>query len=216
VVKGGGVDVFSFCMCPGGEILPATEQPGLICTNGASRHGRTSPFANGGLVITVNPEQFGAGDDPFAGVDLQVGIERAAADAAGGPFGTPALRIADLVAGRISTTLPESSYPLPMTPTDFSAFLPPFILDPIRAGMSRLTERFPGFDSDVGLVVGPESRSSSPLRIVRDENTFESPSVAGLHPVGEGAGYAGGILSAAIDGMHAAESWLERIREGSA
>ncbi len=214
VVDAGGIDVYSFCMCPGGEILPATEQPGLISTNGASRHRRTSPFANAGLVVTVEPERFGPGDDPYAGVELQVGIERAAAAAAGGPFGTPALRIADLIAGRTSGDLPESSYPLPLTPTDFRAFLPDFILDPVRAGLAELAERFPGFDAEQGLVVGPESRSSSPLRINRDPVSLESPSIAGLLPLGEGAGYAGGILSAAIDGMHAAECWLARVREG--
>ena len=146
VTDGDGVDVFSFCMCPGGEILPATEQAGLICTNGASRHKRTSPFANSGIVITVEPDRFGAGDDPFAGVDLQMGIERAAATAAGAPFGTPALRITDLIAGRVSTSLPESSYPLPLTPTDFREFLPAFIYDPIRAGLDRLSGRIPTKD----------------------------------------------------------------------
>lgn len=213
VSKGGGVDVFSFCMCPGGEMLPATEQAGLICTNGASRHKRTSPFANSGLVVTVDPPRFGPGDDPFAGIDFQMEIERAAATAAGGDFGTPALRITDLIAGRVSTSLPESSYPLPLTPTDFRAFLPGFILDPVRAGLERLAERIPGIDADEGLVVGPESRSSSPLRVVRDREAYTSPSLDGLYPLGEGAGYAGGILSAAIDGMRAAEVWLARERD---
>jgi uncharacterized FAD-dependent dehydrogenase len=208
VVDGGGVDVFSFCMCPGGEILPATESPGFICTNGASRHKRTSPFANGGLVVTAPPERFGPGDDPFAGIELQAGIERAAAAAAGGPFGTPALRIADLVAGKVSTSLPESSYPLPLAPVDFREFLPEFILEPIRAALASLARRHPGFDAESAIVVGPESRSSSPLRIVRDRTTCESTSVAGLYPLGEGAGWAGGILSAAIDGMLAAEGWV--------
>lgn len=211
VVDGGGVDVYSFCMCPGGEILPATEQPGMICTNGASRHKRTSPFANSGLVITVEPARFGPGDDPSSGLELQMRIEREAAAAAGGPFGTPGLRISDLISGTIASELPETSYPLPLSPTDFRAFLPGFILDPIRTGLARLSERIPGFDS--GLVVGPESRSSSPLRIVRDSDTFESTSVKGLFPLGEGAGYAGGILSAAIDGMRAAEGWLARTAE---
>ncbi len=213
VADGQGSDVFSFCMCPGGEILPATEQPGSICTNGASRHRRTSPYANSGFVITVEPEQFGLGDDPFAGVELQSRIERKAAEAAGGPFGTPALRISDLLQGRRSRSLPESSYPLPLTVTDFETFFPSFILDPIRAGLGRLAERIPGFADDCGLVVAPESRSSSPLRILRDRNRYTSPSLDGLHPIGEGAGYAGGILSAAIDGMHAAEAWIARMRE---
>lgn len=211
VVDGGGIDVWSFCMCPGGEILPATESPGLICTNGASRHKRTSPFANAGLVVTVEPERFGPGDDPFAGIEMQMAIERAAASAAGGPFGTPALRISDLVAGRVSASLPESSYPLPLSPVDFREFLPAHILDPIRAALAKLAGRYAGFDAESALVVAPESRSSSPLRIRRDPETLESTSVAGLHPIGEGAGWAGGILSAAIDGMHAAEGWV-RVR----
>jgi len=210
VVDAGGLDVFSFCMCPGGEILPATEQPGLICTNGASRHKRTSPYANAGLVVTVEPERFGPGDDPFAGIEMQMEIERAAAAAAGGPFGTPALRIADLIAGRVSADLPGSSYPLPLSPVDFREFLPEFILDPVRAALGKLAARYPGFDAAEALVVAPESRSSSPLRILRDRETLESPSIAGLFPIGEGAGWAGGILSAAIDGMHAAEGWVGR------
>ena len=212
VSDGNGVDVFSFCMCPGGEILPATEQEGLICTNGASRHKRTSPWANSGIVITVPPERFGPGADPAAGIALQMDIERRAAAAAGGPFGTPALRIADWLDGRVSRDLPETSYPLPLTPVDFREFLPEVIHDPIRAGLGRLAERLPGFDRPEGLVVGPESRSSSPVRILRDRESFQSPAIRGLHPLGEGAGYAGGILSAAIDGMRAAEAWLTAVR----
>ncbi len=205
-----GGDVFSFCMCPGGEILPATEKPGSICVNGASPLGRRGPFANSGFVVTLDPAEFGGGG-PLAGMELQEQIESRAAGLAEEPFGAPALRLVDFLAGRLSTELPESSYPLALSPAPFEEFLPGRVTDALRRGLGELCSRLPILHHDEAIIVGPESRSSSPVRIIRDSLTLESPSAAGLYPMGEGAGHAGGIMSAAIDGMLCAEALVRRI-----
>jgi len=213
VAKLAGGDVFSFCMCPGGEILPATEKPGFICVNGASPLGRRGRFANSGFVVTLDPEAFpGAG--PLAGIELQERIEARAAALAEHPFGAPALRLVDFLAARPTTTpLPESSYPLPLTVASFEEFLPQSILSALRSGLTDLCRRLPILHHPEAVIVGPESRSSCPVRIVRDPATLESTSLAGLYPMGEGAGYAGGIVSAAIDGLRCAEAFLARFSD---
>jgi uncharacterized FAD-dependent dehydrogenase len=208
VAKLPGGDLFSFCMCPGGEILPATEKPGFICVNGASPLGRRGRFANSGFVVTLDPERFG-GEGVLAGVELQERIEAAAAALAEHPFGAPALRLVDFLAGRTTAgALPESSYPLPLTAAPFEAFLPPPVIDALRRGLGDLCSRLPILRHPEAVIVGPESRSSCPVRIVRDPQTLESPTAAGLYPMGEGAGHAGGIVSAAIDGLRCAEALL--------
>ncbi len=212
VAKLTGGDVFSFCMCPGGEILPATEKPGFICVNGASPLGRRGRFANSGFVVTIEPDRF-PGEGPLAGIELQEDIEARAAALSDHPFGAPALRLVDFLAGRPTTgVLPESSYPLPLTAAPFEEFLPQSILEALRTGLKGLCRRLPILDHPEAVVVGPESRSSCPVRIIRDSVTLESPSAAGLYPMGEGAGYAGGIVSAAIDGLRCAEAFLDRRR----
>lgn len=209
VAKLPGGDVFSFCMCPGGEILPATEKAGFICVNGASPLGRRGRFANSGFVITLAPEGFGGGG-VLAGIALQERIEARAAALAEHPFGAPALRLVDFLGARTTTGgLPESSYPLPLTAAPFEEFLPPPVLAALRRGLAKLCQQLPGLRDPAAIIVGPESRSSCPVRIVRDPATLESPSAAGLYPMGEGAGYAGGIVSAAIDGLRCAEALLE-------
>jgi uncharacterized FAD-dependent dehydrogenase len=212
VAKLPGGDVFSFCMCPGGEILPATEKPGFICVNGASPLGRRGRFANSGFVITLDQDRF-EGEGPLAGIDLQERIEARAAALAEHPFGAPALRFVDFLAARLTTgTLPVSSYPMPLTIAPFEEFLPQSVLEALRTGLTALSERLPILRDPEAVIVGPESRSSSPVRIVRDPKTLESPSAAGLYPMGEGAGYAGGIVSAAIDGLRCAEVFLSHTR----
>ncbi len=205
-------DLFSFCMCPGGEILPSTEKPGFICVNGASRFKRIGDFANSGFVVTLEPQEFGAAaSDVLAGITLQERIEADAARLASHPFGAPALRLPDFLDRRVSRDLPPTSYPLPLSTAPFEEFLPPLVLDALREGLEGLCQRIPSFRDPEAVIVGPESRSSSPVRILRDEATLESPSASGLYPMGEGAGFAGGILSAAIDGMLCAETHLATL-----
>jgi uncharacterized FAD-dependent dehydrogenase len=209
VAKMAGGDLFSFCMCPGGEILPATERPGVICVNGASPLGRRGRFANSGFVVTLDPGEFGEGG-PLAGIELQEKIEAQAAALAAEPFGAPALRLVDFLEGRLSTGLPESSYPLTLTPAPFEEFLPGRVVSALRRGLDDLCVRLPILRHPEAIIVGPESRSSCPVRITRDRETLESPSASGLYPMGEGAGHAGGIMSAAIDGMRCAEACVRR------
>ncbi len=211
VAKLPGGDVFSFCMCPGGEILPATEKPGFICVNGASPLGRRGRFANSGFVITLDQHRWG-GEGPLAGLDLQERIEKRAASLAEHPFGAPGLRFVDFLGARMTTgALPESSYPLPLTIAPFEEFLPQPVIEALRAGLTGLCERLPILHHPEAVIVGPESRSSCPVRILRDPETLESPSAAGLYPMGEGAGYAGGIVSAAVDGLRCAEAFLAQV-----
>lgn len=210
VAKMSGGDLFSFCMCPGGEILPATERPGVICVNGASPLGRRGRFANSGFVITLDPAEFGSGG-PLAGIELQERIEGRAAALAARPFGAPALRLVDFLERRVSTGLPESSYPLSLTAAPFEEFLPDRVVGALRRGMEDLCTRLPILRHPEAAIVGPESRSSCPVRITRDSVTLESPSASGLYPMGEGAGHAGGIMSSAIDGMRCAEALIRRL-----
>ena len=201
-------DLFSFCMCPGGEILPATEKAGFICVNGASPLGRRGVFANSGFVITLEPDRF-PGEGTLAGIEFQEETEARAAALAEHPFGAPALRLVDFLAGRVTDGgLPDSSYPMPLTAAPFEEFLPQFVVGPLRAGLSDLCRRLPILRNPEAVIVGPESRSSCPVRILRDPGTLQSPSSEGLYPMGEGAGYAGGIVSAAIDGIRCAEAFL--------
>lgn len=210
-------DVFSFCMCPGGEILPATERPGFVCVNGASRFKRIGDHANSGFVITLEPGRFRSrSGSVLGGIELQEEIESRAARLAEHPFGAPALRLVDFLEGRVSTDLPTTSYPLPLTAAPFEEFLPDDIHATIRDGLDALTRRLPVFRDPEAIVVGPESRSSCPIRMVRDPETLESTSIDALFPMGEGAGYAGGIMSAAIDGMRCVESWVTRSVAGAA
>lgn len=212
VAKLSGGDLFSFCMCPGGEILPATEKAGFICVNGASPLGRRGSFANSGFVITLEPDRF-PGEGILAGIELQEQIEARAAGLAEDPFGAPALRLVDFLAGRVTSgALPDSSYPMSLTAVPFEEFLPQPVLGPLRAGLSDLCRRLPILHDPEAIIVGPESRSSCPVRIVRDRDSLQSPSSAGLYPMGEGAGYAGGIVSAAIDGLRCAEAFIDGKR----
>ena len=214
VAKLPGGDLFSFCMCPGGEILPATEKPGFICVNGASPLGRRGRFANSGFVITLEPDRF-PGNGPLAGIELQEEIEARAAALAEHPFGAPALRLGDFVGERVTAgDLPDSSYPMPLTVAPFEEFLPQDVVDALRAGLTDLCGRLPVLRHPDSIIVGPESRSSCPVRIVRDPDSLQSTSTPGLYPMGEGAGYAGGIVSAAVDGLRCAEAFVSPVDVG--
>lgn len=206
--RGARPDVYSFCMCPGGEILPATERAGLLCVNGASPKARDGRFANSGMVVTVEPETFGG--TPQGGIALQERLERRAYELGGGDFGAPGARVVDFVAGRVSESVGPTSYPFAVRPAPLDEVLPPGARDAIVAALGDLDRRLPGFAGPDAMIVGPESRSSAPLRILRDEQTYESPSHARLYPSGEGAGWAGGIMSAAVDGLRVGEAIARR------
>ena len=200
-----GRSVYSFCMCPGGQVVAATSEPGHVATNGMSQYSRAERNANAGLVVGIDPTDYPG--DALAGIAYQRHWERLAFEAGGGDYRAPAQRVGDFLAGRPSTELGEviPSYQPGVTPTDLARCLPPFVTDAIRQAIPAFAARIPGFDHPDAIMTGVETRTSSPLRIARDE-TLQSPTVRGLFPAGEGAGYAGGILSAAIDGIRAAEA----------
>ncbi|HWL93593.1 MAG TPA: FAD-binding protein [Phycisphaerae bacterium] len=206
-------DVYSFCMCPGGVILPTNESPGLIATNGASGVDRDKPLANSGIVMTVPVEQFG--DEPLRGLDFVEHWERVAFQLTGETYRVPCQRASDFVAGRLPKvdepgSNPETSYPLQGQWADIRKVLPEFVADAVRLALIDLDRRLPGFAGPEAIVTGPESRASAPVRIPRDPQTRESISTRGLYPIGEGAGYAGGIMSAAADGIATAEMLIRR------
>jgi len=202
-------DMYSFCMCPGGQILPTMESPGLIATNGASPAGRSKPFANSGLVVTVPLGM--VQDDALTGLAYCERFERQAYESTGGDYKVPAQRALDLLADRNSDGRLETSYPFGGAWTDMRRILPPFVVESLKRALADLDRRLPGFAGEHALVTGPETRASAPVRLPRDEQTREALNVAGLYPIGEGAGYAGGIMSAAADGMATAEAIIRRF-----
>ncbi len=211
---GGWRSVHSFCMCPGGVIVPAMNEDGEICTNGMSTSARDGEFANTALVVPVGPKDFG--DGRFDGMAFQERIERAAF-AATGSFSAPAQRADDFVKDRIGSVPARSSYPLGVVPAQFSRILPHAVCGSIARALAMTFERvIRGFASERGTVLGPETRVSSSVRLVRDERTRQSVSTPGLYPIGEGSGYAGGIISSAIDGIVTARAIIERHRPHTA
>jgi uncharacterized protein len=217
VEQAAGAGAFSFCMCPGGFIVPAATEPGGQVVNGWSPSSRGGRYANSGFVTEVGPAQLAAaGLDPsdvFAGVALQRRIEQAAFAAGGGAYVAPAQRVDDFVAGRESNALPACSYPRGLHAARLDVLLGQ-LAEPLRAALRTIGTRMPGFVSSEGVAVGVESRTSSPVRTERERDTCESPGMAGLHPCGEGAGFAGGIMSAALDGIRVAESVARALGHG--
>ncbi|MBU0553551.1 FAD-binding protein, partial [Myxococcota bacterium] len=201
----GGVGVFSFCMCPGGFIVAAATEPDGVVVNGMSPASRGSRFANSGMVVTVGPEVFGPG--ALDGVRWQRQIERAAFEAGRaqsdplmGGLRAPAQRLTDFLKDRASATLPETSYRRGISSVDLRAVLPPGLSASLKDALRFFgAQRMRGYITEEAVLVGVESRTSAPVRITRDPQTLQSVSDPGLYPVGEGAGYAGGIVSAALD-----------------
>jgi hypothetical protein len=202
-----GRGVFSFCMCPGGWIVPATTEPDAIVVNGMSLSRRGSLFANSGIVVAIEPPDLSplGYDGVFGGVRFQRDIERHAFELGGGAQTAPAQRIADFLAGRASGTLPKSSYRPGLRAAPLHRELPEILVGRLRVALASFARMMRGYDTEEAVAVGVESRTSSPIRVVRDRGTLENPTLGGLYPCGEGAGYAGGIASAAIDGIRVAE-----------
>ena len=232
--QAGGRGVYSFCMCPGGFIVPATTAPDRVVVNGMSLARRDSPHANAGLVVAIEPEDWCGGrgvswgwlellgldrlpddpaSDPLFGARLQLALEQRAARAGGGAGRAPAQRADAFLArdGGALETRPTSYRP-GVTGTDLGGLLPRGVTRRLRSAVGAFEAKLPGFASDQGLLVGVETRTSSPVRLVRDPRTLASPEVAGLYPAGEGAGYAGGIVSAALDGRRVAAAVAAAVR----
>ena len=216
-VRGRGV--FSFCMCPGGIIATASTSPGELVVNGWSPSKRNNPFANSGMVVQADipdamtflkkqADRSGskapAADDPLLLMYFQRAIEQRAFKAGGGDFVAPAQRMTDLVRGRLSTNLPECSYTRGLKSVELGEVLPGFIINSLQAGFKAFGDRMRGYLTEDAVVVATESRTSSPVRIPRDPDQLHHPQCSNLYPCGEGAGYAGGIVSAAMDGERVA------------
>ena len=216
VSQEGGRGVYSFCMCPGGFIVPAMTDAAESVVNGMSPSGRNSVFANSGLVTEVRLADFEhlrAEWGELAGLKFQQQFERLARQYGGEHQIAPAQRVADFVAGRASGSLPRTSYIPGVVPSRLDKWMPGFIASSLRAGIATFGRRMRGFLTNEALVVGVESRTSTPVRIPRDAQTLMHPEVAGLFPAGEGAGYAGGIISAALDGERIADAVVNYLKK---
>jgi uncharacterized FAD-dependent dehydrogenase len=228
-----GRAAYSFCMCPGGTVVAATSEPGRVVTNGMSQYSRAERNANAGLVVGIDPSDYpqdpemieavvGQGEQairlevsdtpdgrhPLSGIVLQRQLESAAFIAGGGGYLAPAQRVGDFLARRASTQMGEvqPSYQPGVTPTDLAQVLPEYAVSAMREALPVFGRKIKGYDWPDAVLTGVETRTSSPLRIERDPTTLQSPNCPGLYPAGEGAGYAGGILSAAVDGIKVGEA----------
>lgn len=207
-----GRGVYTFCMCPGGTVVAAASEEGRLVTNGMSVFARDGKNANSALLVGVGPADYGAGG-PLAGVEFQRRLEEAAFRLGGGAFRAPAQRVGDFLARRPSDGFGsvEPTYPCGVLPCSLDGCLPPFLADSMREGILEMEKRLRGFSFPDAVLTAVESRSSSPVRLLRGES-LQSVSAEGLYPCGEGAGYAGGIVSAAVDGLRCAEKILQSSR----
>lgn len=205
LVARGQRDVFTFCMCAGGHIIPSISEPEMFCTNGMSNSRRDTPFANSGLMVTLEPHEFGS-DHPLAGVEIQRRYEAIAYELGRGSYFSPIQRASDFLAGKSPSANQAlaCSYPRGLIPAALDNVLPSPVVKAIRAGLPLLDQQWRGEFLKNAILVGPEMRGSAPVRIARDNTSRQTPGFAGVYPVGEGAGYAGGIISAAVDGLRSA------------
>lgn len=203
--------VYSFCMCPGGFIVPAATEPDGVVVNGMSLSRRDSPYANAAIVVALQPDDYGASSlGVLAGIACQRQIEQATFTAGGGSFKAPAQRLLDFLAQKPTSSLPTVSYHPGVVACRMDDIFPSFLTTSLRVGLKVIGSRMRGFLHEDAVLVAAETRTSSPVRIVRDPTSLESPSLSGLYPAGEGAGYAGGIVSAAIDGARIAQAIVSR------
>lgn len=203
-----GRGVFSFCMCPGGIIAPASTAPGEVVVNGWSPSKRNGKFANSGMVVSIEEKDWQkfAKHGPLAAMYLQAEIEQRAFVKGGSNLTAPAQRVTDFVNKKISVSLPETSYIPGVTTVSLDEVLPAEVATRLRGGLQAFGKKMRGYYTNDAVLVGVESRTSSPVRIPRDKETLQHPQISGLYPCGEGAGYAGGIVSAAMDGERVAEA----------
>jgi uncharacterized FAD-dependent dehydrogenase len=202
-----GRSVYSFCMCPGGTVVAATSEPGRVVTNGMSQYSRNERNANSGIVVGITPEKDYPGG-PLAGVEFQRHWEARAYELGGGDYCAPGQLVGDFLAGRPSTKLGkvQPSYAPGVRLCDLSFVLPDYAITAIREALPAFAKQIKGYDMAEAVLTGVETRTSSPIRIKRNKDDYQSINTRGLYPAGEGAGYAGGILSAAVDGIEVAEA----------
>jgi uncharacterized protein len=204
--------VYSFCMCPGGIVVPTPTQDGLQCTNGMSNSHRNARYANAGVVVSVSVEDFAREGftGPLAGLEFQRHWESKAYELGGGKFIAPAQSIPDYLSGKLKQKPGGTSYRPGLAHADLNALFPAYLTDSLKAALRTFEKKMKGFTSGQGLLIGIESRTSSPLRVTRNER-LQSVSMKGLYPIGEGCGYAGGIVSSGIDGLRAAEQICQEL-----
>ena len=214
--------VYSFCMCPGGQVVPSATLPGHVCVNGMSHASRRGHWANSALVVSVDTHEFdGFGDEELAtahggvlaGMAMQEEAERRAYELGGGGFIAPSQRLTDFKQGVQTTDLRKTTYKPGIAPGDLSKCYPEFIISALRRALEPFEKKMRGFLTEDAILIGVETRTSAPVRILRDEERLRSVSLAGLYPCGEGSGYGGGIVSAALDGLKIAECILEEVAE---
>ena len=209
-----GRGVYSFCMCPGGFIVPSATSQEEVVVNGMSPSERNSPYANSGIVVEIRPEDLQTYSEfnELAGLEFQKALEHEAWHKGGETQRAPAQRLEDFVSGTISSSLPKSSYFPGITSSPLNEWLPDNIKNRLREGFRQFGQMMKGFLTNEAVILGVESRTSSPVRIPRNPDTMEHIGIAGLYPCGEGSGYTGGIVSSAVDGMKAAEAIAAMIK----
>ena len=197
-----GRGVYSFCMCPGGIIAPCATDEQEVVTNGWSPSKRNNPYSNSGIVVSIDPTDFSNPENPFVCLEFQQSIEKASWEAAGRTQKVPAQCLKDFVQQKKSTEFPRSSYQPGIISVEMDEIFPSFVIDRLRKAFIDFDKKMPGFVTNDAVIHAPESRTSSPVLIPRDPESWQHISVSNLYPCAEGAGYAGGIVSAAIDGMN--------------
>lgn len=211
-----GMGVYSFCMCPGGIIAPCATEHEEVVTNGWSPSKRNNPYSNSGIVVSVEPKDLPhfAPDDPFVSLNFQKMVEKACWEAAGKTQQVPAQRLIDFMEGRVSTDFPKTSYQPGIVSVDLNLVLPSLLTKRLRKAFITFGKKMKGYYTNEAVIHAPESRTSSPVLIPRETDTLCHPQAKGLYPCGEGAGYAGGIMSAAIDGINCVDAILKKQKEG--
>jgi uncharacterized protein len=204
-----GRGVYTFCMCPGGEVVNASSEEGMLVVNGMSYSKRSSAFSNSAIVVTCHRDDYGS-THPLAGIEFQKDIERRAFKAGGGGWKVPAQNLVDFLSGRISARLNDHSYKMSAVAVNLNDILPAFVGEALLAAFNKWKEDYPLFISDHAILLGAETRTSSPVRIKRNDK-YESVNMKNLYPIGEGSGYAGGITSSAVDAIKSVESGLSAI-----
>jgi hypothetical protein len=196
-------------MCPGGVVVATPTVSGELCINGMSHAARSGRYANSALVVTVRPEDFNS-DNLFAGAEFQRRVERDAYKAGGGDFVAPACRLPDFLKGTSSHPLGSTSYRRGLAEADLSTLYPSFLMESLRNALEPFEKKMRGFITNEATLIGVETRTASPIRVIRDPDTLEATGAENLYPSGEGMGYGGGIASAAVDGIRTAEALLKK------